>query len=491
MSESVLDHLIDSLRKAAIYNRHDLAAPSVVLWTDGERLWSKVIPLLRDAMPELLVLAPEIADERTGPSTWLRYQLARSDWQETPIVYLPGIARHAFRGAAGFPEAARHLFALQYQGQFWSQVNGKDWTPSAFLSSAGGRARPGPRPGPRHPGGGERATGPGAARKPREPGRADAWRRRTSTGWRRAMRSVCCWSGSPAATASTPTGPPSAGPDSRPCARRPSGWIRTRTASSPPSISWSSAAESGTRSGSATGRRTRRSLGCARRWIWSQPKDLLDATNDRMPATNRQQEDALRSGLSGLAGCGEGRGLKELRRLCEQHVPRADSLWARPGRGPAGTGGGAPEGARGGHRHRPGRHDWDALATGYVEHGWLVDAAAWRAYAAVRDAPDVDAGDGRAAGRSTCPGSRRWRSRYRGGRRATRRRRRTTAPAVRAFAGDRAGVRGRSALRPGPGAGTSAARTRALRWSLATRWSALPTVTATAKPAWRPAGGRA
>jgi hypothetical protein len=72
MSETVLDHLIDSLRRAAIYNRHDIAAPSVVLWTDGERLWTKVPPLLRDAMPELLTLAPEIGDERTGPSTWLR-----------------------------------------------------------------------------------------------------------------------------------------------------------------------------------------------------------------------------------------------------------------------------------------------------------------------------------------------------------------------------------------------------------------------------------
>lgn len=54
-----MDNLIDSQRKAAVYNRHDLAAPSVVLWTDGERLWSKVVPMLRDAMPELLMLAPE------------------------------------------------------------------------------------------------------------------------------------------------------------------------------------------------------------------------------------------------------------------------------------------------------------------------------------------------------------------------------------------------------------------------------------------------
>jgi hypothetical protein len=140
MSTTILEHLIERLRAAAIYNRHDLAAPSVVLWTDGEGLWSRAIPLLREAMPELLVLAPEIADGRTGPSTWLRYQLARGTWDRPPVLYLPGVARYAFRGAAGFPEAARHLFALQFQGQFWSQQNGKDWTPSAFLSSREGRA---------------------------------------------------------------------------------------------------------------------------------------------------------------------------------------------------------------------------------------------------------------------------------------------------------------------------------------------------------------
>jgi hypothetical protein len=35
----------------------------------------------------------------------------------------------------GSPRLCGNLFALQFQGQFWSQLNGKDWTPSAFLSS--------------------------------------------------------------------------------------------------------------------------------------------------------------------------------------------------------------------------------------------------------------------------------------------------------------------------------------------------------------------
>ena len=129
MSETILEPLIERLRVAAIYNRHDLAAPSVVLWTDGEGLWSRAIPLLRDAMPELFVLAPEVVDERTGPSTWLRYQLAR--WgscarggRTPPLLYLPGVARSAFRGAAGFPEAARHLAARADRELGWAAPGG-------------------------------------------------------------------------------------------------------------------------------------------------------------------------------------------------------------------------------------------------------------------------------------------------------------------------------------------------------------------------------
>src|ERR1035437_7124961 len=135
---TVLDQLIVSLREASVFNRHDLAAPAVILWTDGDRLWSKAIPLLQAAMPELLVLDDAQAGLHQGPATWIRYRLSRSESRSSPIIYLPGLGRQAFRSAAGFPLSARHLYALQFQGQFWTQTNGKDWTPSAFLMSAEG-----------------------------------------------------------------------------------------------------------------------------------------------------------------------------------------------------------------------------------------------------------------------------------------------------------------------------------------------------------------
>jgi hypothetical protein len=43
---TVFDHLLSVFREAGIYNRHDLAKPTVILWTDGDRLWEKVAPLI-------------------------------------------------------------------------------------------------------------------------------------------------------------------------------------------------------------------------------------------------------------------------------------------------------------------------------------------------------------------------------------------------------------------------------------------------------------
>lgn len=135
---TVLDHLLSVLHDAAIYNRHDLARPNVIIWTDGERHWEKVAMNIAQARDGFFMLDPVDSSEFSGPSTWVRYQLGKWTGDEVPVVYLPGIFRHQFRGPAGFPEEARHLYALQFQGQFCSQINGKDWTPTALLSSGDG-----------------------------------------------------------------------------------------------------------------------------------------------------------------------------------------------------------------------------------------------------------------------------------------------------------------------------------------------------------------
>jgi hypothetical protein len=130
--------ILASLREAANYNSHELAAPTVILWPDEERLWSQTIDDLRASYPLLWTLGDYDPDKAVGPATWLRYQIATQQGADVPVVYLPGIGRSAFRSADQCPKPLTHLFALQFQGQFWTQKNGKDWTPFAFLSSASG-----------------------------------------------------------------------------------------------------------------------------------------------------------------------------------------------------------------------------------------------------------------------------------------------------------------------------------------------------------------
>ena len=135
---TVLAAIVQALRSAATYNKHELAAPRVIFWPDEDRLWTECIAPLRASYPALWSLGDYAAGQATGPAAWLRYQLEAHDGLDGPVIYLPGIGRTAFRSADQCPSQAKHLFALQFQGQFWTQKNGKDWTPFAFLSSLEG-----------------------------------------------------------------------------------------------------------------------------------------------------------------------------------------------------------------------------------------------------------------------------------------------------------------------------------------------------------------
>jgi len=135
---TILTSILQSLRNASSYNRHELAAPRVILWPDEDRLWTQCIEPLRASYPALWSLGDYAPDKATGPAAWLRYQLEAQGGEDVPVIYLPGIDRSAFRSAAQCPNQAKHLFALQFQGQFWTQKNGKNWTPFAFFSSADG-----------------------------------------------------------------------------------------------------------------------------------------------------------------------------------------------------------------------------------------------------------------------------------------------------------------------------------------------------------------
>lgn len=113
----------------------------LVLWPDKDRQWEKAIPLLKQEMPELLSLGKYNPEERTGPAIWLRCAIAgklpniRVPGGRAVIIYLPGVSRQDLRAVESCPEELKPLVELQFGGTIWSQYNGKDWTLLSYLVS--------------------------------------------------------------------------------------------------------------------------------------------------------------------------------------------------------------------------------------------------------------------------------------------------------------------------------------------------------------------
>src|ERR1022692_1115377 len=144
MSDNLGQRVVAALRAAAqAYAAGDQVAPCAVLWPDPERLWECILPELQAIMPELFLLGSYAPEKRTGPALWLRCIEARvvegAPAAETaPIFYLPGISREKLRAEEDCPQELAALVELQYRGVTWLHVNGKEWTPYAFLVSKHG-----------------------------------------------------------------------------------------------------------------------------------------------------------------------------------------------------------------------------------------------------------------------------------------------------------------------------------------------------------------
>ena len=141
---TVLDAIVQSIGRAGEYNRDDQVAPAVILWPDKEQQWEQLLPLLHERLPHLLSLGAYDPAKKTGPAVWLRCMMARTlpeaNWTEKdiPIIYLPGVSRQELRAVAECPAPLMSLAELQYRGVFWSQANHKDWTVLAFLQASDG-----------------------------------------------------------------------------------------------------------------------------------------------------------------------------------------------------------------------------------------------------------------------------------------------------------------------------------------------------------------
>jgi hypothetical protein len=149
MSNTLLETVRASLAHAARYNPGDVVAPAAVLWTDADGQWQQVVEQLRPLCPELLTLGDYDAKTRTGPTIWLRCVIEPTVRTEkfpdltwpadtVPVIYMPGVSRQTLRAVEECPEALKPLIELQFRGTVWTQKNGKDWTVRAFLVSDDG-----------------------------------------------------------------------------------------------------------------------------------------------------------------------------------------------------------------------------------------------------------------------------------------------------------------------------------------------------------------
>lgn len=142
MSSKLVDAVKASVVAQARGNSHTTTPAAAVLWPDKERQWEAAIPALAQLLPGLFQLGAYDPTLRSGPAVWLKCAIAglipEVQFDGVPVVYLPGVSRAELRAIESCPRDLQPLAELQYRGVFWSQVNTKDWTVSAFLSSKNG-----------------------------------------------------------------------------------------------------------------------------------------------------------------------------------------------------------------------------------------------------------------------------------------------------------------------------------------------------------------
>jgi hypothetical protein len=129
-----------ALHAAGRYHSGVEEKPAAILWTDSDGQWLPVIPKLRILLPQLLTLGDYRPADLQGPAIWLKCVLGRTihvglPQEVIPIIYLPKVSRQLLRAAADCPLLLQPMVELQYRGTVWTQRNGKDWTVEAFLMS--------------------------------------------------------------------------------------------------------------------------------------------------------------------------------------------------------------------------------------------------------------------------------------------------------------------------------------------------------------------
>jgi hypothetical protein len=141
MASSIYDKVVQALRQAENHNSQVMVRPEVILWPDPENQWNDVIGVLQQEMPQLLIYGSYDAVKKQGPAIWLKCMIARAlpeaNWDATkiPVIYLPGVSKADLRNVENAVFNFQPLLEYQYTGALFIQENGREWSILAFVEN--------------------------------------------------------------------------------------------------------------------------------------------------------------------------------------------------------------------------------------------------------------------------------------------------------------------------------------------------------------------
>ena len=141
MSQSIYDKVIKALNQAENHNSNVMVKPEVILWPDPENQWSDVITTVQESLPQLLVYGRYDVLKKQGPAIWLKCMISKmlpeADWDvnTVPIVYLPGVSKNDLRNVENAVFNFQPLLEYQYTGTLFLQENGREWSIPAFIEN--------------------------------------------------------------------------------------------------------------------------------------------------------------------------------------------------------------------------------------------------------------------------------------------------------------------------------------------------------------------
>jgi hypothetical protein len=141
MTESIHDKVVQALKQAENHNSNVMVKPEVILWPDPENQWVEVIGILQESMPQLLIYGKYEPQKKQGPAIWLKCMVAKAlpeanwDSEIIPIIYLPGVAKSDLRKVENAVFNFQPLLEYQYTGTLFLQDNGREWSILAFVEN--------------------------------------------------------------------------------------------------------------------------------------------------------------------------------------------------------------------------------------------------------------------------------------------------------------------------------------------------------------------